>query len=155
MQHRGSTMKIDQLAFYAADEQAKADIKKRFGLLEAEWIKDTASGKAKVWQNDEEYIVCELEFNRDLGIELEIIRVIHGTNVYYGGFRGKLAHVGVHLASDEPFPDWPELLKEMRTDKHTNPAVGARRYHYRIHNLGGCYVKFIKRIETNGDARPC
>lgn len=156
-------MKIDQIAFYASTDEQAAKIKEQFGLLNAEWIKDTVTATSVVWGNKHTNI-AELQFNYDLGIELEILRYINGPHwrdpdnlVHSMGFiESFISHVGIHLADGEDFPTMMHcrLVQETWTQGHTakyltdpsSPAAG-RKYHYRIFEMSqGSYIKYIRRI---------
>lgn len=155
-------MKIDQIAFYCSTDEQADQIKAQFGLTDAQWIKDTVTSISKVWDVQEQSNVAELQFNYDLGIELEILRYIRGPHwadpaqlLYSSGFKVPfISHVGIHLEDGEEFPamEHCKLVQETWTIKHTakylteGPAAG-RKYHYRIFELShGSYIKYIRRI---------
>lgn len=156
-------MKIDQIAFYCGSEGAVASIKSWFGLQDAKWVHDTVTGESIISMNGRTYMsqnVAELQFNYDLGIELEILRYIRGDNFHMEN-EAKVSmpfvsHVGIHLEDNEDFPPMPgaKLVQETRTLSHTgeyltsptSPGYG-RKYHYRIFQIQPChFVKYIKRI---------
>jgi hypothetical protein len=157
-------MKIDQLAFYAADEIAIDQIKIDLNLRNAEWVKDIATGNSRVALNGEfkqGVNVAELQFNYDLGIEVEIIRYLSGPHWHENSLpqRKFLSHIGVHLDDGEPFPIMrhSRVVQDTQTTKHTSHYLThpdspgyMRTYHYRIYEMGpGLYIKYIKRITPN------
>lgn len=158
-------MKIDQIAFYCADDKAEAIIKSHFGLLNAEWKKDTVTALSRIADDPEEIVnVGYLQFNYDLGIELEILRYDddsehwHVDQVWKMNMLGAnfpfISHVGIHLEEGEDFPVVDErlfrLVQETWTKHHTNPYVVEKKrlYHYRIYKCNGShsYIKYIKRV---------
>lgn len=151
-------MKIDQCAFYAHTNEDADRIKEQFGLLGAQWIRDTVTARSKVIGNGERENVAELQFNYDLGVELEILRYVDGPSWHLTNPLSKnssfISHIGIHLEDGEPFPEMRHciMVQETFTLSHTaaylttGPAAG-RKYHYRIFELSpGSYVKYIKRI---------
>lgn len=158
-------MKIDQIAFYCPDEKSEAAIKAHFGLTNAEWKKDTVTALSKLWNDEDEFTnIGYLQFNYDLGIELEILRYDdncehwHADTVYkqamFGEHNPFISHVGIHLAVGEDFPVVDDkqfrLAQETWTKHHTNPYVieKGRLYHYRIYQCRHTqsYIKYIKRV---------
>ena len=153
-------MVIDQIAFYASNDEQVRQIKAQFGLLEAQWINDTVHARSIVC-GVEGPNTAELQFNYDLGIELEILRYIQGkswhdpANIVAHKFSDPfISHVGIHLADGEEFPamEHCKLVQETFTISHTakyltqGPAAG-RKYHYRIFQMSqGSYIKYIRRI---------
>ena len=150
-------MKMDQIAFYCADALAADMVKKKFGLEKADWVHDTVTAKSSVWGFEPETNVAELQFNYDLGVELEILRYIEGPS--WHGLNAQLrlpfiSHIGIHLDDGEEFPAMTgcRLVQETFTQSHTaaylttGPAAG-RKYHYRIFELGhSTFIKYIRRI---------
>lgn len=150
-------MKIDQVAFYARSEDEANRIKAQFGLLDAQWIRDTVTARSIV-RGSEHQNVAKLQFNYDLGIELEILRYTSGANWHelnpLAVNDSFISHIGIHLEDGEEFPvmEHCKLVQETFTISHTaeylttGPAAG-RKYHYRIFELSpGSYVKYIRRI---------
>lgn len=161
-------MKIDQIAFYAANEEIERSIKRNLGLEDAVWIEDRVEAESVIPDHSptvRERSVGKLLFNYDLGIELEILRYVSGSHWHHfnpnwngqsnspnaGAF---ISHVGIHLADDEEFPavNW-KLVQETWTSSHTSeyltkegsPGFG-RKYHYRIYEITpGTYMKYIQR----------
>lgn len=136
-------------------------LKKALGLDNNSWIDDIVTGKSWVWSKTKTKAhvinIAHLQFNYQLGIELEIIRYLNGNN--WHAARNPRAtdprffsHIGVHLEDGEDFPKAPGLLvQETWTQKHTSEylttGLGAgRKYHYRIYELApSTYIKYIKR----------
>lgn len=166
---RRNEMKMDQIAFYAADEKAEAIIKNLFGLQNAEWKHDQVTALSRFYNDnlpevDEVTNRAYLQFNYDLGIELEIIRYDEDSEHWHvdqvwkmqvlGANYPFLSHVGIHLEEGEDFPVVDEklftLVQETWTKHHTNPYVVEKKrlYHYRIYKCKGShsYIKYIKRI---------
>jgi hypothetical protein len=151
-------MKIDQIAFYCSTDEQANQIKDQFGLRGAQWVQDTVTAMSKVPNFEEQPNKAELQFNYDLGIELEILRYISGPSWHLSNpIRHSppfISHVGIHLEDGEDFPAMAhcKLVQETWTLSHTapylttGPAAG-RRYHYRIFELSpGSYIKYIRRI---------
>lgn len=154
-------MKMDQIAFYAASDAQADQIKAQFGLTNAKWITDVVTARSKVWDLPEQTNRAELQFNYDLGVELEILKYVYGPHwhdpagLVGGNFKVPfISHVGIHLEDGEEFPamEHCKLVQETFTLSHTaeylttGPAAG-RKYHYRIFEMaGGSYIKYIKRL---------
>lgn len=156
-------MKIDQIAYYATSQEQELAIKKTFGLQNAKWIEDFVEGNATVYGNQCKSL-GRLQFNYDLGIELEILMYEKDTFHWHKAQSNwanyaddiHLSHVGIHLDDDEDFPaiqgfqGW-HLVQELFTTGHTNPYVveKKRRYHYKIYQNGTApnFLKYIKRLE--------
>lgn len=153
-------MKIDQIAFYAPTDEHADQIKAQFGLIGANWIKDTVTAKSYVYDGPAAINVAELQFNYDLGIELEILRYIEGPNWHTSNpvrsmsLKPFISHVGIHLADRDDFPAMQhcKLVQETFTQKHTSEylttgAGAGRKYHYRIFEMSpGSYIKYIRRL---------
>lgn len=150
-------MKIDQIAYYCNSDEQADSLKQILGLKLSDWIKDTVYARSSVFSGPIEKNVAELQFNYDLGIELEIIRYIEGPSwhMYKPVYKlPYISHVGAHLDDGEDFPAMlgARLVQETWTDHHTSEylTTGAgkgRKYHYRIYQLGTMnYLKFIRRI---------
>jgi hypothetical protein len=152
-------MKCDQIAYYCSTEVSEILIKRSLDLSGKSWIKDTVTASSAVLLNGawKSCInIAELQFNYDLGVELEILRYISRLHWNWGRMSSDpfISHIGFHLEDGEAFPTMEgcQLVQETFTLSHTatylttGPAAG-RKYHYRIHELGpGNYVKFIRRI---------
>jgi hypothetical protein len=156
-------MKIDQVAWYARDEKAADELKIKLGLQDAKWIIDNVTGKSIFEDETIDINKGHLQFNYDLGIELEILTYTSGqhwhqrTNPFWLDKSQSFfhSHTGLHLDPGDIFPDMPGclLVQETFTLSHTSEylttgAGAGRKYHYRIHQLSpGNYIKFIKRIQ--------
>jgi hypothetical protein len=152
---------LDQIAFYAPDDQAVADIKVHFGLENADWTEDFVTGTVSVFDEPPQQSRARLLFNYDLGIELEILTYLsgpnwhrrrdqHGTGPKCGeGARPFQSHIGFHV-NDEPLPSLGfRVAQVMTTEHHTNPGVNGRRYQYVIYDtlaILGADLKYIKRL---------
>jgi hypothetical protein len=153
-------MKMDQCAFYAADERVVKEIMADFNLTEATWIRDVVTARSKVVIGNEIKAgenVAELLFNYDLGIELEILRYLSGPHWLMPRLANRkfISHIGIHLDNDEPFPLISgRIVQETFTLSHTSDYLTKpgspgymRKYHYRIIELSpGSYIKLIRRI---------
>ena len=147
-------MKFDQIAFYCQSKEAEANVKKSFGLTNAEWIKDTITeynelrGKSHTTNN---LAVVEVQKNIDLGLNLEIIRYLDGHFWSEADMFTVpsdvpiISHCGLSLSEYE---NWPQLgkhwllLQETFTRSHTNSP---HRLHYRIYGtMGRTYFKYVK-----------
>lgn len=153
---------LDQIAIYCSTPEEARRAKAAWGLASADWTQDVVEGSG--WVNGQyvAYSKAKLEFNYDLGIELEILTYLEGDNWHRqnklatrDGTETKLtapilSHIGFHV-NDEPMPDLPfPLVQELFTSSHTNPAIQGRSYHYRIYDtrgLNGVFSKYIKRVK--------
>lgn len=148
--------KMDQIAYYCQHERQANELKKLFGLQDADWVQDTVTAKSTVYGRNPVINKAELQFNYDLGIELEILRYIEGPSWHTERPKNTafISHVGIHLADGEEFPKMSgcTLVQETFTLEHTAPylttgAGAGRKYHYRIYEIGRqTYIKHIKRI---------
>ena len=155
-------MKIDQICFYCSTEAAGLKVKRFFNLEHADWIQDKVTARS-IFGNQAippSENIAELQFNYDLGIELEILRYVSGPSWHWTNPLNRepqfISHVGIHLHSAEDFPDSREfpLVQETFTQSHTgeyltkpgSPGYG-RKYHYKIFEMSpGSYIKYIRRI---------
>jgi hypothetical protein len=146
---------MNQIAFYCTTPAAEREVKRQFGLLQAEWVCDTVYAHCIVYDKKCEN-VAELQFNYDLGVELEIIRYVkgdHWLSNYTDTARPFIGHIGIHVADGEPWPeiiDW-KLVQQAETYAHTadhltHGYAAGRLYSYRIYEMSpGSYIKYIKR----------
>jgi len=150
--------KLNQIAYATKTVEARNTIKRLLGLEGADWVKDTVEGTVMIPGLRPALSTALLEFNYDLGIEVEILTYLKGPN--WHALRRDwadlpptfLSHQGIHV---EEFPrrfDGPPLVQEMVTTQHTNPYLieKKRTFHYKIYDTRptlGIYTKFIKRIE--------
>lgn len=160
--------RIDQLCYYAANEEAEASIKRNLNLQDARWVEDIATSMTiyNVGTPQEHRIQTKsrLQYNYDLGIELEILTFLEGVHwLFLNSFEDPavlskplFSHVGVHLLSNEEFPvlDWP-IVMESLTLSHTSeyltkegsPGFG-RKYHFKIYKISeGNFIKYIYRVQ--------
>lgn len=157
-------MKMDQIAYYCHDLYAETLLKEFLGLEHAPWILDRVEASSTI-RNFITPIVnfAELQFNYDLGVEVEILRYVDDSPSWHEknplrNHKSFQSHIGVHLDDDEAFPDHKvanyDLVQETFTYKHTSkyltdpssPGFG-RKFHYRIYEISpGSYIKFIRRI---------
>lgn len=151
-------IKMDQIAFHIADITQAIEIKKFFGLENATWVEDIAEGDG-IFKPRPDYqitskIVAQLMFNYDLGIELELLTYLEGhhhflQHPWWNEKKPFFSHIGIHI---DEFPELPESFGpslELKTYSHTNPYLikKKRTYHYKIYNVMGIPMKYIKRIE--------
>ena len=156
-----SGLVLDQLAFYAPDDDAVEAIKASFGLLAADWTVDHVTGRCSVYGCVEQPSTARLLFNYDLGIELEILTYLNGPNWHDYRWRKPMitapsphhgpafiSHIGFHV-NDGELPDLPfEVAQRMITEEHSNPAIAGRSYEYVIYDTYetiGHALKYIKR----------
>lgn len=161
-------MKCDQVAYYCQTLHDVRQAKAVLGLSKANWISDQVTTSSDVLQSNGQWgnftNVAYLEFNYDLGIEIELLTYVSGPNwQMYNMARGSgiiPSHIGFHLAEGEDFPDAIErqgnyveslfqLVQESWTMKHSNPELvsSGKRYQYKIFKIGNAaYVKYIRRI---------
>jgi hypothetical protein len=158
-------MKLDQIAYYAHNENQSQDIKKAMGLEHGEWVLDRAAGEvlnpqvSPVWEAS----VGDLQFNYDLGVEFEILTYLEGPHWHEDKLEclhGEpfLSHLGFHMDAGEAVPahvlEKGILVQEMNTHSHSNEYVNSRNrtYHYEIYQMpSGPDLKYIWRIEPEGD----
>lgn len=142
-------MKLDQIAYYVHNEDQATQVKKMFGLENAEWVEDIVVGDVDILLRDGTRMKGEskahLRFCYALGMEFELLTYLEGPHWHYAKpemISGKifLSHVGFHM---DPFEEMPieffnqarhVMLQEMFTKEHTNPFLleSGRRYHYKI-----------------------
>lgn len=146
-------MKMNQIAYYCATAGAEDRLKKSLGLVEADWVKDTVYADVIV-RGLKGKNVAQLQFNYDLGCELEIIRYVDGPHWMQGITSSEpfMAHIGVHLSEGQDWPAQPwELVQIAETYRHTAQHLltgyaAGRLYSYRIHEISKhTFIKFIKR----------
>jgi hypothetical protein len=153
---------MNQIAFYCASPAGEREVKAQLGLSTAEWIKDTVYAHCTVHGKKCDN-VAELQFNYDLGTELELIRYIEGPHWLTNSISNYpfLAHIGIHIADDKSWPmiqDWP-LVQTAETYRHTadhltHGYAAGRLYSYRIYQMApGTYIKYIKRRHKNDHRR--
>lgn len=154
-------MKCDQVAYYCVNEASELCVKRFLGLENAQWLQDKVTALSSVDGAPLARNVGLLQFNYDLGIEIEILRYIEGDHWHKCNpeflwasaddeANPFVSHIGYHV---EEFPAAVGglLVQETWTESHTSEylttgAGAGRKYHYRIYQLGSTYQKFIKRI---------
>ena len=166
-------MKLDQIAFYAMNDDAFVEICRLHGLSpETNWVRDRVESSSRVNYRGKMLVTKQtalLAFNYSLGIEFEILRYIDGWHwqsmkeeSYHAIVKGEhswwMSHIGYHLDDGEPFPtNCGKLVQHTFTKKHTaeyltkegSPGYG-RTYEYQIFKTtGDQYVKYIKRVHPN------
>jgi hypothetical protein len=169
------TQKMDHIAYCAQTKQDRNQIKRFFGLEGADWITDRVTATVDVLHRGRwikgAHLVMELEFNYDLGNELELVTYVDGPHLHLddvnNGRTCFFSHHGIHLSADEPWPDerlfgklvdsadlapvaYP-IIQENWTLSHMNPRLveKGRTYHYRYygtHNQFGDHIEYIKRL---------
>jgi len=151
-------MKMDQVAYYCSNDEAERQIKNLFGLLEAAWVCDTVTATSYVRGEGPAVNVANLQFNYDLGVELELIRYTKGPNWHDPIMRHRpfISHIGIHLDDGEDFPTISsKLVQETFTISHTSHyltkgAAAGRKYHYKIFEIApGNFIKYIRRIHAS------
>jgi hypothetical protein len=132
-----------------------------YGLDAASWLKDAVTARGIVYGKTTTNVAL-LQFNLDLGIQLELIRYKSGLFWYQHMVNAVQApfivHVGCHLADDEAWPlRHAKVVQEVETISHTAPHLthggefAGRRYYYKIFQLNPhSFVKYIKRIHPIG-----
>lgn len=154
-------MNCDQVAYYCIDEDAENHVKKFLGLENAQWVKDEVTALSSVRGGPKEQNVGLLQFNYDLGIEIELLRYKSGPHwhienpdhdcaMFHKVPVPFVSHIGYHV-DEFPAAVGGKLVQETWTQSHTaeyltTGAGAGRKYHYRIYGLGRTYQKFIKRI---------
>lgn len=148
-------MKLDQIAYYAHDDEQAEELKAMLGLSQAEWISDFAEGEVTTPFGSGRSR-AHLRFCYARGIELEILTYLDGPHwhmekaPFICGIPF-LSHLGYHVDG----PDWVppfggKVVQTMQTDKHTNPYLLEKRrtYHYKIFSAPhGPDLKYIWRVE--------
>jgi hypothetical protein len=131
------------------------------GLVDADWTEDEVTGRVSVFGEPENISRARLQFNYDLGIEVEILTYLQGPNWHrardlagrgHGTRPGAppfLSHIGFHVNDEElPTLPWP-VAQKMTTTEHLNPAIAGRSYAYVIYDtvrMLGADLKYIKRL---------
>lgn len=155
-------MKLDQIAYYAHDENQAQIIREMFGVQDGEWVEDIAKGDVVVRLGEKEIeaqSAGHLRFNYETGIELEILTYLEGPHWHeekpdFIAGNVFLSHIGFHMEDGERPPahvlEKGVLVQEMNTHTHTNDYVNSRNrtYHYEIYRMPvGPDLKYIWRIQ--------
>lgn len=146
-------IKIDQLAFCAWDDEDEAQIKHQLHLDKVAWVQDTVVAEGEV-NGEPGRNTAKLQFNYDLGHEVEILRYIEGPN--YCDLAeiqgGHMCHIGSHYIGEDGVPrlDAP-IIQQVVTQSHTNKFVleAKRHYRYTVYDLTdklGLFFKVIERL---------
>lgn len=155
-------LKLDQIAFVARNDTEELLIKRMLRLQDADWVEDevVASGYVK-GHGDGQTNKAKLLFNYDLGIEIEILRYMEGTNyVEVGNVEsGNVAHLGFHLEKGKNLEAFQglvfpaSLMQQVKTEQHTNEFLlkSGRRYRYTIYDTKPLFGVYLKVIERLGD----
>ncbi len=154
-------MKIEQIAIATKDTKQAEEIinnLKRIGLNE--WVEDTVTAEGKVF-NKGVTNVAQLNFNYQLGFELEILTYLAGENWHMKRVDEMdfpfQSHMGLHVDKKEMQEMKSKMssigcgiAQEVYTLSHTNPAIaGKRKYHYVVFDSReklGFDLKLIERI---------
>jgi hypothetical protein len=159
-------MKMDQIAFYCYSKEAEDKLKRT--LCVSDWIEDEVVCNNIIYPaHGVPYLskaIGHLQFNYQLGVEVEILRYKEGSSWHNHlptglALRGTLcpfiSHIGIHT-TDLPDKEnmmelgW-RLVQETKTLVHTNPYLIEKRrtYEYQIwESVPGSYLKYIKRNEA-------
>ncbi len=153
-------MHLDQLAYYAHNEAQVLEIKRMFGLENANWVEDIAEGNVYLQGSRKpKRSRAHLRFNYDLGVELEILTYLDGAHWHLGkdwflDRQPAVSHIGFHMNDGELPPphvlQHGNLVQVMDTDRHTNDYVTSRgrTYHYKIYEMPfGPDLKYIWRMQ--------
>lgn len=156
-------MKIEQIAIATySEEQAKQIIENLKTLGYDEWVEDTVTAEGTVF--DKQTVnVAKLNFNYQMGFELEIITYLVGYSWHekrnvedniqfpFQSHMGKHATAGeIDLMKKKMEKLGCGIAQEVYTLSHTNPAIaGKRKYHYVVFDSReklGFDLKLIERI---------
>lgn len=156
-------LKLDQVAFLARTDVDELMIKRMLRLEKADWVQDVVKAEGYVRGNGENASnIAKLQFNYDLGIEVEILRYTEGANYPDIGHvkSGHIAHIGFHVEKGKELPS-PlvnftfalPIIQQVITKEHTNQFLidSGRRYRYTIYDskdIFGVYLKVIERLEA-------
>lgn len=109
--------------------------------------------------------IADLAFNYTMipGVEYEVLRYVSGLNWIVARSRSQnvqASHFGIHVSSHEEMEHYRsqykgDVLQEVVTIAHDNPACAERRYHYLIldaYHQFGCALKVIRRLTLDEGA---
>jgi hypothetical protein len=158
-------MKLEQIAFYAHNEEQVETIKDQFGLLTGKWIEDIVEGDVEIHGLEGVHnSKAHLRFNYELGVELEILTYLEGPHWHMTRpefLRGEIfqSHLGIKMQPSDLVggsTTHPILMQKMMTRTHSNPVLKAekRTYEYQIYDLTrgtsnrhlGTDLKYIWRV---------
>jgi len=157
-------MKVEQIAFATDNPEKLIETLKTLGLTE--WVQDYVVADGFVFGKETQN-VAELNFNYQLGFELEILKYIGGSNWHEkrNNFEQSpvfQSHLGYH-ATGEQIDDMKAkmadigigIAQEVWTKAHTNPVINnKRKYHYVVFDSKqslGFDLKLIERIMIGED----
>lgn len=147
-------MKLDQIAFYAHNDGQAREIKKLLGLEFGAWVVDVVVGNVydekRLHRGKSKGL---LQFNYDLGIEVEILTYLDGWHWHMDKPEFKdgisfLSHIGFHMESFEPsrIELNDDIIQVMETISHTNPYLIEKRRKYRYEICAGSPSSLLKGI---------
>jgi hypothetical protein len=139
-------MKLDQIAYYAHNEDQVEDLQKMLGLEKEPWVEDNVFGEVDVYDSKHHSWIkttsrAKLLFNYTHGIEIEILTYTAGPHWHmrkreFIDGTPFLSHLGFHMQEGEVSPNHEvNLVQRMRTLSHTNEKIkDTRRYNYEIYS---------------------
>lgn len=151
-------LKIQQIAIGTRYPGELIENLKKIGLTE--WAQDTVIAKGEVFGEEGEN-TAQLNFNYQLGFELEILKYLEGPNWHQARAPHDgvdfLSHMGLHVSAEEMINMKTKMKRlgigiaqEVYTKSHTNPHIkGKRKYHYVVFDSRdqiGFDLKLIERI---------
>lgn len=148
---------IEQIAIAVGDITDMKKLLTIFGCKD--WVEDTVNAKGLIMGQNK---ICSntaiLNFNYDLGVELELLKYTDGEN--WHAAKGKrppfISHMGFHIDDIDDMEKIREnmykqgigIAQEVFTVSHTNDTKG-KKYHYIVFNSEsklGFDLKIIRRI---------
>jgi hypothetical protein len=127
-----------------------------------DWSIDIVTSKASVFGGPETTNVAELNFNYDLGFELEVLHYKQGDNWHQARLMEDcgypfLSHLGFHCSEEDAQATKDKLAtaginmaQEVWTLEHTNPVIaGKRTYHYMVFDSRDVFGFDLKLIVRN------
>lgn len=146
-------IKIDQLAFCAWNGDDERRIKSTLGLSDVEWVEDEVIADGEVAGQPGSNI-ARLQFNYDLGHEVEILQYLDGPNYceFAGLIGGMMCHIGSHYVGEGVVPRLDaRVIQSVVTRSHTNPFLveNDRHYRYTVYDCRdriGIFFKIIERL---------
>ena len=159
---------LDQIAFFIPEgSREKAEELYAFLFGARDWNRDNvvAEGRvaSKVFGVNQGQNAARLNFNYEMikgGLEFEVLNYDSGPNYLEEEVGPALAHLATHVEDIESAHKWLvsngfEVVQDVRTISHSNPAVPAeRRYRYAIYDTRsvlGFRLKLIQRLTVCSD----
>lgn len=156
-------MKLEQIAIATNNPRKTMDFLNAIFSLST-WSQDTVIANAMVFGAEPEDNKAQLNFNYELGVELEVLEYQEGNNwhkarVAAGATFPFLSHIGYHCTEEEAQLQI-ELMRaigvgiaqEVFTTSHTNEVIaGKRLYHYIVFDSAhaiGFDLKLIVRRDA-------